>query len=104
MFITPDENGKYSSKKIPNRLMLTMRIVIGVYLYYLIFQLRESFLNPYENIFIILACIAFAIAATLVIISSLSKLNRGYYQGGALDADVIEDEFYPHNVVFKRKE
>lgn len=132
--IKPDENGKYPKQALPSRLLLAIRMIVAIYLLYLVFGLRDSFVPPIEkeDITIIIAAIIFTIAAIIIIFFSVRSLMTGRYQGGALDADVLDDdavkhiegldnpenepiahtpssssepvdEFDPHNVVYKHK-
>lgn len=98
MLIKPDENGKFRTNQLPTKAMLVIRILVGIYLYYLVFQLRNAFVPPIatENIPIIIASVAFVIFGAIVIIFSIRDLSSGRFQGGALDSEVLDDYAVKH--------
>jgi len=98
MFIKPDENGKYPTRYLPTRLMLAIRILVGLYLFYLVYQLRGSIIPPIakENIVIAIAAYVFVIVAIIIIFFSVKDLMSGKFQGGELDAEVLEDDAVKH--------
>ena len=93
-----EKNTKYPSRKLPTRIMLSIRIILGGYLMYLAYGLRESFVLPIakENIIFIIAAVAFVIVGILIIFFSISDLKNGKFQGGEMDAEVLADDAVKH--------
>jgi len=115
----PDENGKYTTEKLSPKMSHIIKIVLGLYLFYLVYELRENFYLPIqkENLLFVIASIVFSVVAVIIIFFSAKNLIIGKYKGGALDAGMAgtsaneaqtdklnaDTECDPHNVVYKEK-
>lgn len=86
------------SPKLPTKLMLTIRLIIGCYLYYLVYDLRGSLLPPNTDTVMLIAAILFLVGGGIVIVFSLRDLITGRYIGGALDdSDTDNDSITDNN-------
>lgn len=75
------------SDKLPNQLLLTCRTLVGGYLFYLAYELKDSVKNGDEKmrVILIVAIVVFAVFGALFLYDSLRNLIIGRYVGGKLD-------------------
>jgi len=75
--------------KLPNQLLLTCRTLVGGYLFYLAYGLKDSIISPETEIkmrvIYIIVVIVFALFGAAFIYDSVRNLMIGRYVGGKLD-------------------
>lgn len=76
-----------SRPSMPTKLMLTIRLVIGVYLFYLVYDIRDSIFSSEGNLFFIIIAILFIVCGGIIVVFSAKDLLSGRYLGGPLDPD-----------------
>jgi len=86
-FFTGDKTPEYSDK-LPTQLLLTCRTLVGGYLYYIAYGLKDGIMNPESQkmqMALIAAVIVFLVFGFLFMYASLRNLVLGRYVGGKLD-------------------
>ncbi|MDO4187814.1 MAG: hypothetical protein Q4D29_02380 [Lachnospiraceae bacterium] len=86
-FFVGDRTPAYSDK-LPTQLLLTCRTLVGGYLYYITYGIRDGIVNPESQkmqIALIVAAIVFLIFGFIFMYASLRNLVIGRYVGGKLD-------------------
>jgi len=93
MLFNRQNNEEGSSASLPTKVALTLRIIVALYVLYMAYGLKDSFVLPIEakNIPVIIAAVIFVFASLLIIYLSGRDLISGRFQGGALDASSKED-------------
>lgn len=89
-----EESKKGKNSRFPNKFSLYMRIVISVYLIYIVYSLRDVN-ESYEGswlLFFFALIVLFGIVAIVVGATSLYALIKGKYEGGAMDRGIEEKE------------
>jgi len=90
-----NNNEKKSKRYLPTQSMLSIRVVVGVYLIYLAYDIANTEALTVSRIGIILFCILFVIAGIVLVITTVRSFIRGEYIGGK--ADFTEDEYEKEN-------
>lgn len=77
---------KKEAKYIPTKAMLNVRILAGVYLLFLVYQMYQGLDTTVgsEKTFMIAAVVVFLAAGILLIVFSARALKIGRYIGGAM--------------------
>lgn len=97
-----NKNEKISSKYLPTKFMLTVRVLVGAYLLYTSYSLIDGVMSGEgrDKYFLGTFMIAFAIIGILLMFFAGRDLLRGKYIGGELDmgddteelaAETVED-------------
>lgn len=89
MVIKMNETTNKTEKKLPTQMMLIVRVLVGVYLYYTVYSLISgggiAAAEGGNKIFFVLATILFVVAGAFLIVKSAKDLLAGNYEGGKLD-------------------
>ena len=88
------------SDKLPTQLLLTCRTLVGGYLYYITYGIKDGILNPESQkmqLALIVAAIVFLVFGFIFMYASLRNLVIGRYVGGKLDlgdrpSGVVDEE------------
>lgn len=86
-------NDNNEDKKLPARGSLVMRLLVSLYLLYIVFSLRDvgSKYKDAELTFFLIAMVVFGVVGLILLVMSAYNLIRGKYIGGKLD-DSPEEE------------
>lgn len=74
--------------KLPTKLLLGCRAIVGGYLAYTVYGLMESYMNPEiteDKTYLIVFSVIFSIAAFILLYMSARDFMIGRYMGGSLD-------------------
>ena len=85
-----NDNKENKKKYLPNQSMLAIKAVLGGYLVYLAYDIMSTEILTGQRIGIILFCILFVIAGSILVITTVRSFIKGEYIGGK--ADFTEDE------------
>lgn len=100
---------KKKNSNLPTKFSLTVRIMVALYLFYILYSLRGVFerYSGIELIFFLVMMVLFAVAAVFFCVHSGIALVKGRYVGGAMDEnndnnkddnnDISEDENNDNN-------
>jgi len=86
-FFTGDRTPTYK-EKLSTQLALTCRVIVGGYLLYLAYGLKDSVMNAeyaFRSIMFLIALLLFALAGAYFTYTSARDLLIGRYVGGKLD-------------------
>lgn len=86
-----DFNKLTNRPSMPTKIMLTIRLIVGGYLIYLAYDIRESVFSPDGNIVFIIAAIIFIVCGGIIVAFSARDLLTGRYLGGPLDTSEQEE-------------
>ncbi len=82
-----EDQTQKKSVKLPTKVTLTIRVLVGGYLLYTAYSLREAIQTSVgrEHIFFLLFTVLFVLCGVFLVLHSGRELLRGRYVGGALD-------------------